>query len=344
MKDIAVGANHFFAYPQSYLGAHQLDANLFGKVAVLYGGTSKEREVSLASGEQIAKALIAKGVDAHLVDAQGNYVQTLIDGQFDRAFIILHGTHGEDGGVQGTLDSLGIPYTGSKTGASALAMDKARSKLVMSALGIPTPKFGLAYTLSQAQVLVEELGLPVAVKPMCEGSSVGAHCVRDLSQLEAAFTDARAYGEVVVEQWKEGADVFVAVLGDEVFPSVQVEVPDGFYTYEMKYQSNKTQYHCPAKHSDELERKVREIAKKAFYSLGCEGWGRMDFIIDKDQNPWVLEVNTIPGMTPSSLVPKSAQKVGLGFEELVMCILATSFTDKQVQEVFEQPKLSQSAR
>lgn len=326
---------NFLAYPRSFLRDKVYTPKDFGKVAVLLGGESGEREVSLESGSAVLQALRNRNIDAHPIDAVGNYIQQLIEGNYDRAFIILHGKIGEDGCVQGALEAIKLPYTGSGVAASALAMDKARSKMVFHSLGIPTLGFTVAYHLKQAQQAVAKLGFPVAVKPVAEGSSLGTYCVMSDDALESAFTDARQYGPVLIEPWVTGKDVFVTVLGDEVFPSVEVQTASQFYDYEAKYKSDQTQYFCPGKLTDELEQKVRELAKKAFYALGCTGWGRIDFMIDQQHNPWVLEVNTIPGMTSHSLVPMSAKEAGLSFDDLVMCILATSLKEQDRAEAQE---------
>lgn len=331
-KPILCQNENFFAYPRSFLHSKDVSSQQFGKVAVLLGGNSGEREVSLESGKNVLEALQRKGVDAHALDARGDFVKKLIEQKFDRVFIALHGKHGEDGCVQGALESLNLPYTGSGVASSALAMDKARSKIIMDALGLPTPNFGIAYHLSQAQDLTEQIGFPVAVKPISEGSSLGTYCVESREALQTAFEDARQYGPVLVEHWVRGRDVFVTVLGDEVLPSVEVEPIKGFYDYHAKYQSDDTQYHCPARLSKENEEQVRHLAKRAFYALGCEGWGRVDFVIDSQNNPWVLEVNTIPGMTSHSLVPMSAKASGLSYDDLVLTVLATTLVAQGIQE------------
>lgn len=337
---IVLHNEHFFAYPRAYERVTSLDPKVFGKVAVLIGGESGEREVSLESGRNVLNALKNKGVDAHPIDATGDYVRTLLDGNFDRAFIILHGKYGEDGRVQGALESIHMPYTGSDVASSALAMDKPRAKLVMDALGLPTPPFGIAYNLNQANTIAKKLGLPLAVKPVAEGSSLGTSRVDEVEALEKAFNDANQFGPVLLEPWLEGFDVFVGVLGGEVFPAVQVQPEDSFYDYEAKYKSNKTQYFCPAPITMEQEFEVRELAKKAFYSLGCTGWGRIDFVHDIHGKFWILEVNTIPGMTSHSLVPLSAKQAGLEFDDLVLCVLATSLDKENVDTQKDAAKVA----
>ncbi len=328
-KSIVLHNEHFFAYPRSFLKNEKFSAKSFGKVAVLLGGDSTEREVSLESGKNVLAALKNKHVNAHAIDATGDYIKKLIDGHFDRVFLILHGKYGEDGCVQGALESLGLPYTGSGVAASALAMDKPRAKLILNALDLPTPKFGIAYDLFQAIEISKKINFPMAVKPVSEGSSVGTYCVNESSELENAFNDARQYGPVLLEPWIFGKDFFVSVIGDEALPSVQVQVQDKFYDYEAKYKSDKTQYFCPAPITQEQEYEVRKLAKQSFYALGCSGWGRVDFVLDNQGKFWILEVNTIPGMTHHSLVPLSAKAVGLGFEDLVLNILSTTLEQSQ---------------
>lgn len=294
---------------------------LFGKVAVLLGGRSAERAISLQTGQNIVESLKRQGVNVHAVDPSDDFLQVMKAGQFDRVFIALHGTGGEDGVIQGFLETLGIPYTGSGVAASALAMDKARAKLVMNGLEIPTPPFGLAKTLEQAQALAKKIDFPVSVKPVAEGSSIGVTRVASLEALPEAFAKAAQYGDVIVEKWIDGKDFFVSILGDQVLPSVEVHTSSAFYDYEAKYESNVTQYLCPAPLAWEEEKEVRAIAYRAYCALGCEGWGRVDLVRDVAGKFWVLEVNTVPGMTSHSLVPLSAKAAGIDFDALVMEIL-----------------------
>lgn len=302
----------------------------FGKVAVLFGGRSAERSISLESGQTCLEALLRQGVDAHPVDPDSALSQTLKSGQYDRAFIMLHGKEGEDGVIQATLEMLGIPYTGSKVAASALAMDKARSKLVMHALDLPTPIFGIAHSIEEAKYLVEKIGLPVSVKPISEGSSLGVTYLQESAQLGNAFTRAAQYGGVLIEKWIEGTEFFVSILGHEVLPIVSVKPESGFYDFDAKYASEQTQYFCPSGLSPEKEQELKDLSLSVFLALGCEGWGRLDAVQDKQQNFWFLEANTIPGMTSHSLVPMSAKAAGMSFDDLVMAILTTSFVANQV--------------
>lgn len=308
----------------------------FGKVAVLFGGRSAERAVSLQSGQNILEALLRQGIDAHHIDPDQHLAQRLMDGQFSRVFIALHGKEGEDGVVQGLLQMLGLPYTGSGVAASALAMDKARAKLVMNALGVPTPLFGVARTLAEATELAHQIELPISIKPVSEGSSIGVTKVRSLTQLPEAFAKAAVYGDVLVEKWIEGKDFFVSIVRGAVLPSVEVRVKGELYDYHAKYESEITEYLCPAPVSPIEEENVRALAYRAFLALGCEGWGRVDLIQDQQGQFWVLEVNTIPGMTSHSLVPMSAKAVGMSFDELVLAILESTLevpTSKQVDRL-----------
>lgn len=308
----------------------------YGKVAVLFGGRSSERAVSLQSGQNIFESLLKQGVDAHAIDPDENIVHVLTAGKFDRAFIALHGKEGEDGIIQGFLQMLGIPYTGSGVAASALAMDKARAKLVMHGLDIPTPAFGVAKTLEQANQLASLIAFPLSVKPVSEGSSIGVTRVGTLAELPAAFAKAAQYGDVIIEKWLDGKDFFVSILGDKVFPSVEVQTSSAFYDYEAKYESDATQYLCPSPIAWEDEKNLRAIAYRAFCALGCEGWGRVDLIRDADGKFWVLEVNTIPGMTSHSLVPMSAKAAGISFDELVLEILDMTMGVQQTLDVISE--------
>lgn len=317
----------------------QRHARDFGKVAVLYGGRSAERAVSLQSGENVLNALLAAGIRAEGIDVDETLVSKLIDGHYDRAFIALHGKEGEDGVVQGLLHFLGIPYCGSKVAASALAMDKARAKLVMNGLQIPTPVFGVAHNLEQAQELAHKIGFPISVKPSTEGSSIGVTRVANANDIASAYAKAAMYGDVVIEKWIDGIDFFVSILGDKVLPSVEVHTKNDFYDYEAKYESDETQYFCPSKLTPAKESAVRKLAYRAFCALGCEGWGRVDLMQDQDGKFWVLEVNTIPGMTSHSLVPMSAKAAGIDFIPLVVAILESSFdgqSDSSDQKTVQQ--------
>lgn len=299
-----------------------MTATDFGKVAVLMGGPSAERDVSLNSGARVLAALQAGGVNAHGIDADPTVLKQLREEQFDRAFIVLHGRWGEDGVIQGALEVLGIPYTGSGVLASALAMDKWRSKLLLRQAGIPTPDFELVKTVGDIPVVAERLGLPLFIKPSREGSSIGTAKVDNLDEMEQAWRTAREFDDdVLAESWINGPELTAAILGDEVLPLIRIEAATEFYDYEAKYVGDATRYHCPTGLSTETEQLVSQWAKQTFDVLGCRGWGRVDFMLDQDNRPYVLEANTIPGMTDHSLVPMAAKAAGMDFEQLTLRIL-----------------------
>ncbi len=308
-------------------------AKMFGKVAVIYGGRSSERAISLQSGENILNSLKQQGVDAHGVDVDEHLAKRLVDGKFDRVFIALHGKEGEDGVIQGLLQMLGLPYTGSGVAASALAMDKARAKLVMDGLQIATPVFGVAKNVDSANEIAQKIGFPVSVKPVAEGSSIGVTRVANAQGIASAYLKAAQYGDVIIEKWIDGKDFFVSILGDTVLPSVQVQTAGGFYDYQAKYESHETQYLCPAPISEEKEQSLRGLAYRAFCALGCSGWGRVDLMQDSNGKFWVLEVNTIPGMTSHSLVPMSANAAGISFDELVLTILEQTIEQENFSKI-----------
>jgi D-alanine-D-alanine ligase len=298
----------------------------YGKVAVLMGGPSAERAVSLKGGTAVLAALKRRGVDAHGVDADRAVLRRLEDGGFDRAFIMLHGPWGEDGVIQGALEVLGLPYTGSGVLASALGMDKLRCKQLFAAAGVPTADFLELRPGTTATEAIRRLGTPLAIKPNAQGSSVGVSKVFAPDEFEAAWAEARRYDPcVLAERWVEGREVTAAVLGREVLPLIEVETPHGFYDYDAKYHADDTRYHCPAELTTEVAARTRQLARAVFDLLGCRGWGRVDFIVDRAGEPWVLEINTVPGMTDHSLVPMAARAVGIEFDELVLRILDTSF-------------------
>ncbi len=307
-----------------------ISVNELGKVAVLYGGISAEREVSLKSGAMVHAALVQKGVDAHLFDTQTRELFDLKREGFDRAFIILHGRFGEDGTVQGALELLGIPYTGSGVLASSLAMDKVRTKQIWLQHGLQTPQYVVLPRGAEvdADAIVAQLGLPLFVKPPLEGSSVGAGKVASADQLQAACELAWRYDtHALVEQCIEGREVTCAVLGASAkahaLPLVEIQAPDGNYDFEHKYLSNDTQYVCPAELPDALTQRIQDMVVQAYRALGCAGWGRAEVLIrQRDQEPFLLEMNTAPGMTDHSLVPMAARATGMSYEDLVLAILA----------------------
>jgi D-alanine-D-alanine ligase len=297
----------------------------FGKVAVLLGGRSAERDVSLKSGNMVLQALKSRGVDAHAFDPRDQGLNELIAQGFDRVFIALHGRFGEDGTVQGALEYLGLPYTGSGVMASALAMDKWRTKLMWQAAKVPTPPFELLSANTDIADLANRLGLPLMVKPAREGSSIGMSKVLTAEKIAAAYELAAQYDDVIIaESFIQGTEVTAAILGDEALPLIRLETPRVFYDYEAKYFADDTRYICPSGLPAEQERMVQEHALRAFNLLGCSGWGRVDVMIDDGGRPYLLEVNTIPGMTDHSLVPMAARARGIAFEELCMRILASA--------------------
>jgi D-alanine-D-alanine ligase len=299
-----------------------MDKKAFGKVVVLLGGRSAEREVSLKSGARVLAALKAGGVDAHGFDPQEQGLPELIAGGFDRAFIVLHGRFGEDGTVQGVLEWLGIPYTGSGVLASAIAMDKLRTKLLWEASGIPTPKWARLEAGTDFGAVVQRLGLPIMVKPAREGSSIGMSKVTRAPDLPLAYEHAVKHDDVIIaEQFIEGIELTAGVLGGTPLPLIRLETPRTFYDYEAKYLVDSTRYILPCGLPEEQERDLQHLVLKAFAVPGCRGWGRVDLMLDQAGNPYFLEVNTIPGMTDHSLVPMGARAAGYSFEDLVLKIL-----------------------
>ncbi len=297
----------------------------FGKVGVLMGGPSAEREVSLRSGRAVLDALRAAGIDAVGVDADRTVLTRLAELAVDRVFIALHGRWGEDGVIQGALEVIGIPYTGSGVLGSALAMDKLRTKKIWMAAGIPTPEFVETTDEGALTTVRETLGLPVFVKPNREGSSLGVTKVQTETALKDAWQSARALDdELFAERCIEGAELTIGILADETLPAIRLETPRTFYDYQAKYEADDTRYHCPSGLNPELEARLQVQAKRAFDVLGCYGWGRVDLMLDRNHAPYFLEVNTVPGMTDHSLVPMAARAAGLDFPQLVRRILEAS--------------------
>jgi D-alanine-D-alanine ligase len=298
--------------------------NGFGKVAVLMGGPSAEREISLLSGNAVLSALQRRGVDAHAFDPASRDLWDLRREGFARAFIALHGRFGEDGTVQGALETLKIPYTGSGVMASALAMDKWRTKLVWLAAGIPTPKYRIATATTDWKAVIAELGLPLIVKPAREGSTIGITKVstNDPEQLAAAYREAAAHDPLVlVEEFVSGQELTASILNDRALPLIRIEAPQGNYDYHNKYFSDETKYFCPAGIPEAAEHAIRAQSVAAFDVVGCSGWGRLDLILRADGTWSFLEVNTSPGMTGHSLVPMAARQAGIAFEDLCVEIL-----------------------
>jgi len=301
-------------------------AGEYGRVAVVMGGSSAEREVSLDSGRNVLTALKARGIDAHAIDGIPALLDALRAGHFARVFNILHGGGGENGQLQGALDALGVPYTGCGILGAALSLDKIRAKQVWMTRGLPTPRFEALPRDGDVHAVAARLGLPVIVKPAWEGSSVGITRVFDDVGLDAAVELAGRYpGELLVEQLVEGDELTVAILGEEVLPSIRIVPKGAYYDYHAKYVAEDTQYICPGLEDAAAEDEVRALAREAFDALACSGWGRVDVMRDRQGRFALLEVNTAPGMTTHSLVPKAASQVGVDFETLCLRILDTSF-------------------
>ena len=300
--------------------------NDMGKVAVLMGGPSAEREISLLSGQAVLDALLRNGVDAVGIDAcDARVLEDLAQQQVARVFIALHGRWGEDGVMQGALEVLGIPYTGSGVLGSAIAMDKYRCKQLWLGAGLPTPEFMLLDNEQDLERAVTEIGYPLAIKPVREGSSLGISKARNWQQLVTAWSEARQLDDrVLAESWITGTELTAAVLDGEALPLIRLEAAGEFYDYEAKYISDQTSYICPCGLPAEQEQALQQLALRAFETCGCSGWGRVDLLLDDDQQPYLLEVNTVPGMTSHSLVPMAARQHGLDFDELVLRILETS--------------------
>jgi D-alanine-D-alanine ligase len=295
------------------------------KVAVILGGKTAEREVSLKSGALVLAALRARGMDAHAFDPAEQGIEALIAGRYERAFIALHGRFGEDGTLQGALEWLGLRYTGSGVLGSALAMDKLRAKRLWMAEGLPTPPFEILDAKSDFSAVAKRLGLPLMVKPVNEGSSIGMSKVRAADDLEEAYALAVNYDRAVIaEKFIEGSELTAGILGEQALPLIKLETPRDFYDYQAKYVADDTRYLIPCGLSAARERELQQLCLQAFRALGCSGWGRVDLMLDRAGDPWLLEVNTAPGMTDHSLVPMAARAAGLTYEDLCMRILEGS--------------------
>jgi D-alanine-D-alanine ligase len=302
------------------------DPARFGRVAVLMGGDSAEREISLISGEAVLAALLRRGVDAHGIDPRAGISALLPAAGFERVWLALHGRGGEDGVIQGALETLGMPYTGSGVLGSALSMDKLRSKPLFEAWGLATPRWRVMGRPADGAEIAAEFGLPLIVKPAGEGSSVGMSKVTTVEELPQAFAEASRYaGPVLVEEWITGGEFSVGVLQGEVLPAVRIETPRAFYDYQAKYFSDDTRYFCPCGLPPAREAEIARQVRSAFEAVAASGWGRVDFLLPADGEPRFLEVNTIPGMTSHSLVPMGARQAGIDFDELVWRVLETSF-------------------
>ena len=301
------------------------DPRAFGRVAVLLGGNSAEREISLLTGRAVLDALKRRGVDARAVDTREDGLAKLMAGGFDRAWIALHGRGGEDGSIQGALLHLGIPFTGSGVLGSALAMDKLRTKMLLESNGLATPRYQVLQSAEDCERAVSEIGLPLIVKPANEGSSVGLCKVNEAGEMLAAWQAAAELdASVFAEQWISGDEYTVAIVAGAVLPLIRIETDNTFYDYQAKYFSDDTRYFCPSGLSNEREDELGRQSLLAFKAVGAEGWGRVDLLMQKD-SALFLEVNTVPGMTTHSLVPMAAKAAGADFDELAWRVLETSF-------------------
>jgi len=315
------------------------DAEDFGRVVVLLGGNSSERDVSLKSGAAVLQALQGRGVDATGWDPAEKGISHLSEAGFDRAWIALHGTGGEDGALQGALQWLGLPYTGSGVMASSLAMDKVRSKRLFAKADIPTPEFMLIESAGDAKLAIEQLGLPLILKPAAEGSSVGMSKVFDEADIVDAALHALEFGAAAIaERCIVGSESTVTILQGQALPSIRIETPRVFYDYRAKYESDNTKYYCPGTEDALLEGRFHDSAIAAFATLGCHGWGRVDFMTGADGVPQVLEVNTVPGMTDHSLVPMAAKVAGIDYAELCWRVLETSLSNGITNAPLSQPQ------
>ncbi len=312
------------------------DASDFGRVAVMLGGDSSEREVSLDTGAAVLRALQSKSVDAHAWDPAEKSMADFANARFDRVWIALHGPGGEDGALQGALQWLNTPYTGSGVMASAIAMDKVRSKHLFCAAGIPTPEYAVVRSAAEASVAAEQLGFPLIIKPSGQGSSVGMSKVFERADLNDAVVVALQFGDTaLLERCINGDEFTVAVLQGRALPSIRIVTPRVFYDYRAKYESDRTEYICKGTANDTEEHMYAGLAVAAFEELGCTGWGRVDFMTGADGQPLVLEVNTVPGMTSHSLVPMAARQDGIDFEKLCWRILETSFAADEISADIE---------
>jgi len=302
------------------------DAREFGRVAVLLGGDSTEREISLLSGNAVLAGLRRRAVDAHAFDPREQALPTLLSERFDRVWIALHGPGGEDGTLQGALEYLGVPYTGSGVMGSAIGMDKLRTKRLAHAVGVATADYVVLRGQQDFELALDRLGVPLIVKPATQGSSVGMSKVEKAGDLSAAYEAARRIeSSVFAEGWISGREYTVAVLQGQALPAVRIETPRTFYDYEAKYFRDDTRYFCPCGLSVPAEQHLANLAVAAFDAVGAGGWGRADFMVDTTGRPLLLEVNTIPGMTDHSLVPMAARAAGIDFDELAWRVLETSF-------------------
>ncbi len=307
-------------------------ANKLGKVAVLLGGDSYERDISIQSGSAVLAALLRQGVDAHAFDPARQVLNDLK--AFERAFIVLHGRFGEDGGIQHELDLMGLPYTGSGVSASKIGMDKWQCKIKWREAGINTPEDELLTAESNFAAIVEKLGLPLFVKPANEGSSIGVSKVNDVADLQMAYELAAKSDPIVIaEKYIDGGEYTVSILGGKVLPIVNIAVKNEFYDYKAKYIQNDTEYLCPCGLSEAQENKIQAEALMAFNVIGCKDWGRVDFLMDSSGQHYFIEVNTVPGMTGHSVLPMAAKAAGIGFDEVVMRVLTNTLDEISIEVV-----------
>lgn len=298
----------------------------FSKVAVLMGGWSAEREVSLNSGNAVLKALVQQGINAIGIDVNRDICKELREADYSHVFNMMHGRGGEDGVVQGVLELLKIPYTGSGVLGSALAMDKLRCKQIWQALSLPAPEYKELNSAEDCEAAIEQLGLPVMIKPVLEGSSIGISKVNTHEEMQPAWELAKKCGgTIIAEKFIQGEEYTAAILGDRILPMIRLQTEHDFYDYQAKYVSDDTQYICPCGLSEKYETELANMMLQAFKAVMAKGWGRVDFMLDSDNKPWLIEVNTVPGMTDHSLVPMAAKHAGISFEELVLNILQGAF-------------------
>jgi len=307
------------------MSLNKKEIQAFGRVAVLMGGCSAEREVSLRSGHAVLDSLLRSGVNAFGLDLGEQAVAQLIAEKIDRAFIALHGRGGEDGSIQGALEWLRIPYTGSDVLASALGMDKFKCKQVWQGLGLPTPPSSLLEPISNPDELIAKLGLPLMIKPAHEGSSIKMSKVTSAEQLSAAYKEASRYDtRILAERFVSGPEFTVSIVDGQALPVIGLKTSHDFYDFNAKYKATDTQYLLPCGLTTEEEQAIQQLALEAYHAVGCESWGRVDIMVDENKQPWLLEVNTSPGMTDHSLVPQAAAYAGITFDQLVLNILATA--------------------
>lgn len=305
-------------------------AETFGRVALLMGGQSAERSISLISGKAVLAAMQRLGIDVTAVDVDASIGEKLSREKFDRAFVILHGRGGEDGQIQGLLQTLQIPFTGSDVSGAVLSMNKRLSKYVWERMGLPTPAYMRLTAASDAGVLIDRLGLPLIIKPVNEGSSIGMSMVVNVEELQTAIELALRYdSDVIAEQWIQGAEYTVSILDGEALPVIRLKTPNAFYDFEAKYQSHSTEYRCPCGLDAATEQRCQQLALDAFAALDMTGWGRVDLMADEQGDFYLLEANSVPGMTDHSLVPMAAKTVEMDFDALVWRILETSFEESE---------------